>query len=1248
MKKINSKIRILSLFLVMAIFVSLLTGIDIKVSGSVTQLSDIAVEPNLYADFGSDNWTGSGLFSSVPFGDSSKVRINIALANGVEPLKLVYSDGAYSTELYYSPVRRVYDGVVPTGTYEYIFSKTEVVNSEPTVILHGDINKSGDVDTKDVKSATAYCRNITSSDSFYDFICLDADGDNSVTNDDVKMIQDYYLGRIPDLYINTVKSAAFSDLSIFCGGMNVTGSSFKMISGDRLILSAFSNISSGSSQSIYTGEYDWSSSSVAADIADDGMLTAVSEGSSVITVSVGGKSASVTVVVDPIYENILPYSEETSVAMCESSVWDELIRTGFQEGFCRWTWEGGSGEKQRNKEMFYLVTPSDAENYPQGVKIEDKSLCFDLSKASPPVYDSGIRPTGKIFFTAPLEDSDVNRVYTVMFWFKAAPGVHQNFSNNKLSLGNLSVDVFTYNDKITVPELSTLKLNLTPGDVFKNRLYESVFKANNNGTILQSSPVTADITANTATAENMFRNGEWLLYTRRIEVPSKNAAGSYNNVLNVEITLDNDDFIDARYYFDGMAIYRGARLPDYADGSGSPVPKSDVEILNGGQVVSDNEQVVITSSNASSPKTLTISSSGVLTELNAVMGENPLNLSCSLSGNNISVTAASGQSYVYNGNESKILVSGKLDGVPFYKTVLCAFPLSVTYKKYYLNTPVSNGHSINYFDPIDVTVNIGAPYDAQTAFVDITPSTAYKNDIRTSRRLIEGNEAFRFISLENVTKTVQCEVAITLDNNHFQKQSISLNLLPAVIYSGAPGEAPYGMYAVGNDLYRNGSKLHAIGVNYFTASYYPLVAYQRDDDEAVFRCLGVTRDNFALLRDYEMPCARIAFSGFDSGQIRPYFDPATHDGYLAVLDEVVKEAERNGIGLLPSFFWSWNMISDLVGEHLVEGLGAPGTNSWHFMEYYIRDIIARYINSPAIWGWEFGNEQNLNFDIHDLPVNSFSDLRMPANAVGSAGMPKAINYTPQTRVRNQVLNPLSDNMTMLARNPKNSSQKTVGNWAFMYWKFNQIVISADPSGRITHTGNGFPRGCNFWDATTWENNWHNDTRDQFKQILVMQNSAANPNYATADRPAGVPSGTIPLTSTLGGHMYETDASRPWVVSGLGKTNINQTTELERHIYFMTAIREINYPMIVGEFGRADLDNSDNSFDPARARATYSAMLNAAYQTKIPLMLIWNFGTVGDYSWEVHPVYSPGRTYQLEMGRAYNRAVNVNAPTFNVS
>jgi hypothetical protein len=102
--------------------------------------------------------------------------------------------------------------------------------------------------------------------------------------------------------------------------------------------------------------------------------------------------------------------------------------------------------------------------------------------------------------------------------------------------------------------------------------------------------------------------------------------------------------------------------------------------------------------------------------------------------------------------------------------------------------------------------------------------------------------------------------------------------------------------------------------------------------------------------------------------------------YFRRLDAVVASAERHGVGLVPSFFWTTFTFSDLAGERL-DQLAASNSVTRQKMREFTAEIVNRYKNSRAIWAWEFGNEWNLMVDLPNatqfLPP-TWTDLGNPA------------------------------------------------------------------------------------------------------------------------------------------------------------------------------------------------------------------------------------------------------------------------------
>jgi Cellulase (glycosyl hydrolase family 5) len=162
-------------------------------------------------------------------------------------------------------------------------------------------------------------------------------------------------------------------------------------------------------------------------------------------------------------------------------------------------------------------------------------------------------------------------------------------------------------------------------------------------------------------------------------------------------------------------------------------------------------------------------------------------------------------------------------------------------------------------------------------------------------------------------------------------------------------------------LLRNGVPYRGVGVNYTDAFLRPL---RHPGDESY-------RDDFRKLAANHIPFARITACGFSPSDYQLY--QQDKENYFKLLDGVVQAAEESNVGLIADLFWSNTAVPDLVGEPR-DQWGNSESKTRQFMRTYIREVVSRYVNSPAIWGWEFGNEYNLSLDSPDAwrnlpPVN---------------------------------------------------------------------------------------------------------------------------------------------------------------------------------------------------------------------------------------------------------------------------------------
>jgi len=239
------------------------------------------------------------------------------------------------------------------------------------------------------------------------------------------------------------------------------------------------------------------------------------------------------------------------------------------------------------------------------------------------------------------------------------------------------------------------------------------------------------------------------------------------------------------------------------------------------------------------------------------------------------------------------------------------------------------------------------------------------------------------------------------------------------------------------ELRLRGVPFHGIGVNYYDAFTRTLGESPRTNYDAGFR---------------ELAARKIPFARFSAGGFWPRdwgFYQTNRSEHFARLDGVVKSAERHGIGLIPSLFWHLSVVPDLVGEPC-NRWGDTNGRTIVFMRQYTRELVTRYRKSPALWGWEFGNEYNLAADLPNA-----AEHRPPV--VPGVG-------TPAQRT-------VEDELTHTA------VRVALREFA--------LEVRKHDSQRIIVSGNSIPRPSAWHQAR--EKSWKQDTPEQFAEMLAADN-----------------------------------------------------------------------------------------------------------------------------------------------------------------
>ena len=248
---------------------------------------------------------------------------------------------------------------------------------------------------------------------------------------------------------------------------------------------------------------------------------------------------------------------------------------------------------------------------------------------------------------------------------------------------------------------------------------------------------------------------------------------------------------------------------------------------------------------------------------------------------------------------------------------------------------------------------------------------------------------------------------------------------------------PPGLYLQEGILQKDGQPYVGIGANYFSLFSRLL---QHPQDPSSFT-------NLAALARARVPFVRFMCGGFWPSEQRLYL--TNREAFLQRLDTVVRCAETNGVGLIPSLFWYLPTVPDLVGEPM-DQYGNPESKTIALIRRYTQDIVQRYQDSPALWGWEFGNEYDLDCDLPNA-----SQHRPPV--VPSLGT--ATNRTERDELK----------LTHLR---------------MAFAAFAETVRRFD-SNRIILSGNAIPRASAWHNAR--EKKWTADTAAQFGEMLLRDN-----------------------------------------------------------------------------------------------------------------------------------------------------------------
>ena len=412
------------------------------------------------------------------------------------------------------------------------------------------------------------------------------------------------------------------------------------------------------------------------------------------------------------------------------------------------------------------------------------------------------------------------------------------------------------------------------------------------------------------------------------------------------------------------------------------------------------------------------------------------------------------------------------------------------------------------------------------------------------------------------------------------------------LLNGALFSSPkLGLQSVGTNYKLNGRNFSGLGINHYALCLNELA------DMGVGGIGGYSADITAIKRTWGLPFIRTAFGWYDrtSWYTKYYQQKAA---YFAALDQVVAKCEAEGVGLMPSLFWSLRGFCDMTFDVYgtlspMSALSNKSSNAWALMAQYVTEVVTRYKDSPAIWAWDFGNETVSSCGPEYYPTwvpdgTTYAFLNWGARPGGGT-------YTA------------ADMLSMQQ-------------WRVVTQNVIELIRSIDPYGRFISSGTAM--GNSFAVNTQTSNTLTADTLAQWNSSVLNM-----PWVIYRD---------VNFEGVCG-HIYPQSLANSKFYGGAEKTHAE-----------LIALSKgwadaANRTFFLQEFGATFHGDpvDETSVDLATETANFQAALDAIKNSNVQLAAAWNYGGnfAGGSAWMKWKMNDPAKIYQMTMLATANAAMS---------
>lgn len=409
-----------------------------------------------------------------------------------------------------------------------------------------------------------------------------------------------------------------------------------------------------------------------------------------------------------------------------------------------------------------------------------------------------------------------------------------------------------------------------------------------------------------------------------------------------------------------------------------------------------------------------------------------------------------------------------------------------------------------------------------------------------------------------------------------------------------------GVYPVGTAFHRAGREVRGIGVNHWGVFINELAPLGAPSD--------FNADFTSIKQTWGLPFVRCAVGMYS----RTTWYNQWHlnkPAFYGKLDALVAKAEALGLGIVAVLVWGprgfVDTCYDVYGTFQpVKNLAYQHTKAWELFETFVTEVITRYKNSPAIWGWELGNEV-----VNSVGAEYHPSWKLDGTGTDGGGTALPANLNWGTRPGGGTYSP-TDKMSM----PE---------WLKFSQDFVSLVNRLDEHRRCIFSGS--PIGNSFAVKVQTSNTLAADTQADWSGVPATEGI---PWLAYREK----------AFNTITQHIYPMSLGDSRFFGGGEKTN-GELIALSKGWS-----DQAGKPFFLGEWGATYWGDAvdESSTNLTTETANFNSALNAIVSASIRMSAAWNYG--GDLSgaapWMRWKLSAPERVYQMTAIAAANAAMQV--------